>query len=88
MAHILKLTDTPIIDESIEEYEYHEYEPITGTNRHNGVDVRICIESQDVFTHPSESYLIFEGRLTKADNTSYANADNNNNNNNNTCTIY
>ena len=23
MADILKLTDTPIIDESIEEYEYH-----------------------------------------------------------------
>ena len=31
MADILKFTDTPIIDESIEEYEYHEYEPITGT---------------------------------------------------------
>ena len=27
-----------------------------------------------MFTHPSESYLIFEGRLTKAD-TAYANAD-------------
>ena len=35
----------------------------------------IIIESQDVFTHPSESYLIFEGRLTKADGTPYANAD-------------
>ena len=35
MADILKFTDTPIIDESIEEYEYHEYheyEPITGTS--------------------------------------------------------
>ena len=28
MADILKFTDTAIIDESIEEYEYHEYEPI------------------------------------------------------------
>ena len=26
MADILKFTDTPIIDESIEEYEYHEYD--------------------------------------------------------------
>ena len=26
MADILKFTDTPIIDESIEEYEHHEYE--------------------------------------------------------------
>ena len=66
---------SPIIDESIEEYEYHEYEPITGTSLNNGADVRICIESQDVFTHPSESYLIFEGRLTKADGTDYVNAD-------------
>ena len=32
MADILKFTDCPIIDESIEEYEYHEYEPITGTS--------------------------------------------------------
>ena len=51
MAHILKCTDSSIIDESIKEYEYHEYEPITGG------DVRISFESQDVFTHPSESYL-------------------------------
>ena len=75
MADILKCTDSPIIDESIEEYEYHEYEPITGTSLHNGGDVRITSESQDVFTHPSESYLIFEGRLTKADDTLYVNAD-------------
>ena len=75
LAEILKFTDTPIIDESIDEYEYHEYEPITGTSLNNGGDIRISIESQDVFTHPSESYLIFEGCLTKADGTPYANAD-------------
>ena len=75
MADILKFTDTPIIDESIEEYEYHEYEPITGTSLNNGGDIRISIESQDIFTHPNESYLIFEGRLTKADGTLYFKAD-------------
>ena len=75
MADILKFTDTPIIDERIEEYENHEYEPITGTSLNNGGDVRINIESQDVFTHSSESYRIFEGRLTKADRTTYVNAD-------------
>ena len=74
MADILKFTETPLIDESIEEYEYHEYEFITGTNLNNGGDIRISMESQDVFTHPSESYLIFEGRLTKANGTAYANA--------------
>ena len=72
MADILKFTETPLIDESIEEYEYHEYDPITGTNLNNGGYIRISIELQDVFTHASESYLIFECRLTKADRTSYA----------------
>ena len=28
-----------------------------------------------MFAHPSESYLIFEGRLTQTDGTAYANAD-------------
>ena len=75
MADILKFTDIPIIDESIEEFEYHEYEPITGTSLNNGGDVSISIEAQDVFTHPSESYLTFEGRLTKTDGADYVNAD-------------
>ena len=75
ITDILKFTDTPIIDESIEEYEYHEYESITGTSLNNGGDIRIGIASQDVFSHPSESYLIFEGRLAKADGTPCANAD-------------
>ena len=75
MADILKLTETPLVDESIKEYEYHEYDPITLTNLNGGGDIRISIESQNVFTHPSESYLIFESRLTKADDTAYANAD-------------
>ena len=44
MPDILKFTDTPIIDESIEEYEYHEYEPITGISLNNGGDIRISIE--------------------------------------------
>ena len=75
MADILKFTDTPLIDESIEEYEYYEYKPITGTSLNNGGDIRISMESQDVFAHCSERFLTFEGRLTKADGTPYANAD-------------
>ena len=43
MADILRFTDTPIIDESIEENEYHEYESITGTSLNNGGDIRISI---------------------------------------------
>ena len=35
----------------------------------------LVLNRKDVFTHTSESYLIFEDRLTKADNTAYVNAD-------------
>jgi len=35
----------------------------------------INIELQDLFSHPCESYLIFEGRFTKNHRTAYANAD-------------
>ena len=75
MAGISKFTETPLIDESIEEYEYHEYDPITGTNLNNDGDIRNSIESQDEITHPSESYLIIEGLLAKADGTLYVNVD-------------
>ena len=46
--------------------------PIAGTNLNApGQDIRITIETQDIFTHPSESYLIVEGKLIKADGTPY-----------------
>ena len=54
MADILQFTDTSIIDESIEEYKYHEYEPITGTSLNNGGNIRISIESQDVYASKRE----------------------------------
>ena len=62
-------------DESIEEYEHHEYEPITGTNLNNPGEIRINIETQDLFTHPSESYLVMEGRLTKTNGEAYKDDD-------------
>ena len=53
MADILKFTDNPIMDESIEEYEYHEYESITGTSHNNVGDIRISIESQQLQLKPT-----------------------------------
>jgi len=72
---ILSFTEEPIIDESIQEYEHHEYEPQARTNLNSAGEITLNIELQDLFTHPCESYLVFEGRLTKADGTAYANAD-------------
>src|SRR6218665_2156961 len=64
-----------LVYETIERYEFHEYEPTARTNLNTAGEIRINIELQDLFSHPSESYLQFEGRLTKTDNTAYVNAD-------------
>ena len=76
MNDILRITDPILSDDSIDKYEDIEYEPVAGTNLNNsGGDIRLYIETQDIFTHPSERFLIIEGRLIKADNNSYGNAD-------------
>jgi len=73
---ILNITEKPKIDQSIEEYEYHSYEPITDSDLNRPEEIRINIETQDFFTHPSESYLVFGIKLIKnADDAVYTNAD-------------
>ena len=73
---ILRITDPIISDESISEYEHLEYNPIAGTNLNDGRDITITIELQDIFTHPSESFLLIEGELLKNDGTRYGDGDN------------
>ena len=76
MNSILRITDPILKDDSIDKYEEIEYEPVAGTNLNSsGQDIRLTIETQDIFTHPSESYLIVEGRLLRANNNSYGNDD-------------
>ena len=74
MNNILRITDPIISDDSIDKYEHVEYNPVVGANL-NSWDIRINIETQDIFTHPSESFLLIEGQLIKDDDTLYANAD-------------
>ena len=76
MNGILRITDPILSDDSIDKYEDVEYEPVAGTNLNSsGQDIRLTIETQDIFTHPSESFLIIEGELRKNDNNHYANDD-------------
>ena len=76
MNSILRITDPILSNDSIDKYEDIEYEPVAGTNLNSsGADIRLTIETQDIFTHPSESYLIIEGELRKNDNNRYANDD-------------
>jgi len=74
-SDILNITEVPMVDEGIERFEFHEYEPVARTNLNSAGEIRINIEQQDLFTLPCEAYVLFEGRLTKADDTDYANAD-------------
>ena len=77
MSSILRITDPIPSDNSIDRYEDIEYETVAGTNLNNsGGDIWLYIETQDIFTHPSESFLLIEGHLTKVDNNSYGNGDN------------
>ena len=81
MNSILRITDPILSDDSIDKYEDIEYEPVLGTNLNSsGQDIRLTIQTQDIFTHPSfthpsESYLIIEGELKKNDNNRYADDD-------------
>ena len=76
MNSILRITDPIPSDNNIDRYEEIAYEPVAGTNLNaSGQDIRLTIETQDIFTHPSKSFLIIEGRLLKADNNSYGNND-------------
>ena len=62
MADILQITEDIPIDDSIYEYEYKEYNPIVGTDLNRG-SIVLTIESQDIYTHPAESFLVIEGQL-------------------------
>ena len=76
MSGILRITDPILSDDSIDKYEDIEYEPVAGTNLNSsGADIRSTIETQDIFTHPSKSFLIIEGELKKNDNNRYADDD-------------
>ena len=64
MADILQITEDIPVDDSIYDYEYTEYNPIAGAPLNRG-SIVITIESMDIYTHPSESFLIVEGKLVK-----------------------
>ena len=74
MADILQITEDIPVDDSIYEYEYKEYNPIVGTDFDRG-SIVIVIESQDIYTHPAESYLIIEGQLMRDNDNYYVNDD-------------
>jgi len=53
----LKISDSIPIDESVYEYNYHNYEPVAGTNLNSNQQIRLIIENQDLFYLPSKSFF-------------------------------
>ena len=51
-SEILRFTEKPVIDESVQEYQFHEYEPQAPTNLNSAGEIVVNIELQDLFTHP------------------------------------
>lgn len=52
-------------DETITKQEYHTYYPRTNNFNLND-EVRICIQHQDIYTLPSESYIYLQGKFKVA----------------------
>ena len=73
--HILRIKEPFDTDESIRRYELNEYSPITGTSYDSPGEIRIILESQDEFFHPSHSFLVVEGQLLKEAGTVYGDND-------------
>ncbi|XP_050516669.1 uncharacterized protein LOC126891535 [Diabrotica virgifera virgifera] len=65
---ILHVTGQPFNDYSIEEYQFHTYQPyIPGKLGYND-EIRIPIQDLDALTVPANSYLYIEGQLLTHDN--------------------
>jgi hypothetical protein len=62
---ILEITDQPLIDESIDRYEYYPHSPVQGSKL-NGVTT-FKIDDQGAYLYSGDSYLLFNGQLTKSD---------------------
>lgn len=63
----LRVGEGVLSDNSIVNFEYHTHQPYAATSFNNNDEIRIPIQTQDVYTLPSQSYLYIEGRLLKDD---------------------
>lgn len=64
---ILNIGDHVLMDNSIINCEMHSHPPYANTTFNTSDEIRIPIQTQDIYTLPSQSYLYIEGRLTDSD---------------------
>ncbi|KAJ8962478.1 hypothetical protein NQ314_005700 [Rhamnusium bicolor] len=64
---LLNVTGQPFSDNSVEDYQFHTYQPYIPENLNYNDEIRIPIQDLDAYTVPCNSYLYIEGKLTKSD---------------------
>jgi len=67
-SEYLDISETTVIDDSVESYQYVEQLPDAGEANVNtpGTEINITYNNSSNFIHPSESYLRIEGQLNTA----------------------
>ncbi|XP_075162776.1 uncharacterized protein LOC142235407 [Haematobia irritans] len=63
MTEIFNITEKPFSEESIIKKDYHSYTPYVNSFKNND-EIMICIQNQDLFVLPCESYIYIEGFLS------------------------
>lgn len=71
MSAILNVGDSPQRDALINKQQYHSYAPYTSSYSNND-EIRIGINSQDLYVLPSESYITIEVEVQRKTGADYA----------------
>lgn len=61
--NILNVNEGVFSDRSISNYQYHTHQPYAATTFNNNDEIRIPIQTQDLYTLPGQSYLYIEGKV-------------------------
>src|SRR5204862_5391121 len=67
MNRIINVKSELTVDNSIIDYQFHSHNPYSSNTFGNSDEIRIPIHQQDVYTLPSESYILIEGKIKKQD---------------------
>lgn len=62
--NILNINEPVYLDNSISNMEYHTYIPYSSNSLSHNDEIRISIQGQDLYTLPSKSFILIDGKLT------------------------
>ena len=63
MNPILDIQEPLREDDSIDNYQFYQFYPKTGTQLNNPGNITLTVNNSDNFYHPANSFLQFEGQL-------------------------